>query len=230
MNTTLLDPKMLGVWARCVREAQHLSQEALAVNASVNIRTVQRFEAGQTINVISRRALAKALGYDNPDIFDDPKFTENVFTFFDGLKTLQQKNLDEEHPDHVRIGAQAMATGAEAARFAHAVNAVSFTIDEGLSDDTKTFAASFCDYVQEMMDVDDVPMSSRLGFARELDGILQDLRESGAKVYSATCDSRFRSKSWGDAPSMEMTVGYLIIVPADRQLTELYIPRRTRLA
>jgi hypothetical protein len=46
MNTTLLDPKILGFWSRCVREAQHLSQEALAANASVNTRTIQRFEAG----------------------------------------------------------------------------------------------------------------------------------------------------------------------------------------
>jgi transcriptional regulator with XRE-family HTH domain len=74
MNLTLIDPKMLGFWARCIREAQHLSQEALAANASVDIRTVQRFEAGKAVNITSRRALAKAMGYDNPDVFDDPKF------------------------------------------------------------------------------------------------------------------------------------------------------------
>lgn len=230
MNTTLLDPKVLGFWARCVRETQHLSQEALAANASVNIRTVQRFEAGQLINVTSRRALAKALGYDNPDIFDDPKFIERVIGFFDGLKTMQQKNLDDEHPDHVRIGAQPVVSGQEAAQFADVINAVSFSIDEGLSDDTKALAASFCDHVQDLMDVDDVPMSSRLGFAKELDGILQDLRENGANVYSATRDRKFRNDSWGDAPAMEMTVGYLVVVPGDRHLTQLYIPRRTRLA
>lgn len=56
MTTTVLDPKLLGFLARCAREAQHLSQEALVANASVNIRTVQRIEAGQPINVMSRRA------------------------------------------------------------------------------------------------------------------------------------------------------------------------------
>lgn len=202
----------------------------MAANASVNIRTVQRFEAGQSINVTSRRALAKALGYENPDIFDNPKFIESVIGYFDGLKTMQQKNLDDEHPDHVRIGAQSVASGQEAAHFADVVNAVSFSIDEGLSDDTKALAASFPDYVQDLMDVDDVPMSSRLGFAKELDEILQNLRAQGASVYSATRDRKFRSDSWGDAPALEMTVGYLVIVPADRQLTQLYIPRRTRLA
>jgi len=59
---------------------------------------------------------------------------------------------------------------------------------------------------------------------------LQDLRENGAGVYSATRDRKFRNASWGDAPALEMTVGYLVIVPADRQLTQLYIPCRARLA
>ncbi|WP_445222635.1 hypothetical protein ACKWRH_33215 [Bradyrhizobium sp. Pa8] len=64
-------------------------------------------------------------------IFDDPKFIESVLGFFDGLKIMQQKNLDDEHPDHVRIGAQPMASGQEAAKFADVIKAVSFSIDEG---------------------------------------------------------------------------------------------------
>lgn len=145
------------------------------------------------------------------------------------LKTMQEKNLDDEHPDHVRIGAQPLVSGQEAAQFADVIDAVSFSIDEGLSDDTKALAASFCDYLQDLMDVDDVPMSSRLEFAKDLDGILQDPRGNGAAVYSATRNRKFRNDSWGDAPAMEMTVGYIVVVPTDRQLTQLYIPRRTRL-
>jgi transcriptional regulator with XRE-family HTH domain len=230
MNTTLLDPKTLGFWARCVRETQHLSQEALAANASVNIRTVQRFEAGQPINVTSRRVIAKALGYTDPDIFDDPKFIETVLKFFDSLNAQQQQDLDDQHPDHVRIDAQALVTGDAAAHFADVVNAVSFTIDPALTDETKQLAATFCDYVQDLMDADDFPVSSRLGFAKDLDGILQELRELGASVYSATRDRKFRGADWGDKPAWEMTVGYLAIVPADRELTQLYIPRRMKLA
>ncbi len=109
-------------------------------------------------------------------IVDDPKFIESVLGFFDGLKIM----LDDEHPDHVRIGAQPVASGQEAAKFADAIYAVSFSIDEGLNDNTKALAASSCDYVQDLMDLDDVPMSSRLGFAKEPDGILQDLRMAPA--------------------------------------------------
>jgi transcriptional regulator with XRE-family HTH domain len=230
MNRTILDPKLLGFWARCIRDAQHLSQEALAANASVDIRTVQRFEAGQPVSITSRRAVAKALGYDNPDVFDDPKFIEEVLKFFDDLKAVQQKNLDDQHPDHMRVKAQALASGAEALRFADAVNAMSFDIDDGLADPTKEVAASFCDYVQELMDLDDFPASGRLGIAKDLDGLLQDLSEKGARVYFATRDRKFRGPDWGDKPSWELTVGFLAIVPADRQFRELYVPRKSRFA
>ncbi|WSH31080.1 helix-turn-helix transcriptional regulator (plasmid) [Rhizobium beringeri] len=75
-NTTLLDPKQLGFWIKCVREGQKWSQEALAAAAGVDVRTVQRVEAGAKASVITRRAIARGLGYDNPDVFDDPTFVE----------------------------------------------------------------------------------------------------------------------------------------------------------
>ena len=49
-------------------------------------------------------------------------------------------------------------------------------------------------------------------------------------VRDGARDRKFRNDSWGVAPAMEMTVGYLVVVPADRQLTQLFIPRRTRVA
>ena len=81
-----VDPKLFGFWARCVREAEHLSQEALAEAAGITVRTVQRFEAGAGVQIGSRRSLAKALGYDDQDIFDDPKFAATVLGFIDDLK------------------------------------------------------------------------------------------------------------------------------------------------
>jgi uncharacterized membrane protein YjjB (DUF3815 family) len=69
--------------------------------------------------------------------------------------------------------------------------------------------------VQDLMDVDDVPVSSPLGFAKELHGILHELREQGATVYSAKRDRKFRGEDWGDKPPWELMVGYLVVVPAD---------------
>jgi hypothetical protein len=54
----------------------------------------------------------------------------------------------------MRVKALALASGAEAMRFADAVNAMSFDIYDGLSDAAKELAAGFCDYVQELMDLE----------------------------------------------------------------------------
>ncbi|WP_316166823.1 MULTISPECIES: hypothetical protein [unclassified Bradyrhizobium] len=46
---------------------------------------------------------------------------------------MQQKSLDDQHPDRMRTKARALASGTEAMRFVDAVNAMSFDIDDGLS-------------------------------------------------------------------------------------------------
>lgn len=73
-------------------------------------------------------------------------------------------------------------------------------------------------------------MSGRLGIAKDLDDLLQDLREKGAHAYFATRDRKLRGPDWGDKPSWDVTIGFLVVVPTDRQLTELYIPRKSKFA
>ncbi len=146
MTTTMLDPKLLGFWARCVREAQHLSQEALAEAAGITVRTVQRFEAGAGVQIGSRRSLAKALGYDDQDIFDDPKFAATVFGFIDDLKAFKQEQVDDQHPDQMRLPAQLVSCGEEAIRFAQGNDAALFDISADLNRETKEIAATFADY------------------------------------------------------------------------------------
>ena len=141
MTTTMLDPKLLGFWARCVREAQHLSQEALAEAAGITVRTVQRFEAGGGVQIGSRRSLAKALGYDDQDIFDDPKFAATVLGFIDDLKAFKQEQVDDQHPDQMRLQAQLVSCGEEAIQFAQGNDAALFDISADLNRETKEIAA-----------------------------------------------------------------------------------------
>jgi transcriptional regulator with XRE-family HTH domain len=99
---SFLDPKILGFWVRCLREAQHISQDALAVLSGVDIRTVQRMEAGNAVAVTSRRCIAKALGFEKADIFDDPEFIADVHRLLDGLRKINEESLDKQHPEHVQ--------------------------------------------------------------------------------------------------------------------------------
>ena len=68
------DPKFLAFWTKCIRETSHWPQEVLAAAAGLDVRTIQRIEAGYPVSVTTRRALARGLGYDNPNVFDDAEF------------------------------------------------------------------------------------------------------------------------------------------------------------
>ncbi|APO55364.1 helix-turn-helix transcriptional regulator [Bradyrhizobium diazoefficiens] len=229
MTTTLLDPKLLGLWARCVREAQHLSQEALAEAAGITARTVQRFEAGETVQIGSRRSLAKALGYDDQDIFDDPKFAATVLGFFDDLRAIQQKQVDDQHADQTRLPAQLVSSGEEAIRFAQGNDAALFDISPDLNRETKEIAATFADYVRDVGELDDLSAASSLTFANELDDMLKALKAEGAIVYTAKHDRKFVGENWPDKTPMSMTLGYLVVVPTTKKLEHLYVPRKTKL-
>ncbi len=227
---TILDPKMLGFWARCLRETQHLSQEALAAAANVDVRTVQRFEAGQGVHVNSRRSLATALGYENADIFDTPEFVTFVLEFFDNIKAIQQKQLDDQFPDRIRLQAASLSTGDQAIQFIHAVQAVSFDIDPELGDQAKEVAASFGDFLRDLIDLDDLSLTDRLSLAKPLDDLLAQLKAEGAAVYSASRDRKFRGDDWGDKPSLKMVVGHVVMVPATKRLEQFAVSRNLRLA
>jgi transcriptional regulator with XRE-family HTH domain len=217
MTTTMLDPKLLGFWARCVREAQHLSQEALAEAAGVTVRTVQRFEAGEGVQIGSRRSLAKALGYDDQDIFDDPKFAATVLGFFDDRKAFQQKQVDDQHPDQMRLPAQLSSCGEEAIQFAQGNDAATVDISPELNRETKEIAAAFADYLRDVGELDDLSVANSLAFANELDDMLKALKAEGATVYTAKHDRKFVGENWVDKKPMTMTLGYLVVVPSDQE-------------
>src|SRR5688572_27567900 len=105
MKSNLLDPKILGMWVRCIRETSNWSQEAVAANSGLNVRTVQRIETGHPVNIGTRRSLARGLGYDNPEIFDDPEFAKNVHQFIDEIQKNETRDHEKQFPDHIPISA-----------------------------------------------------------------------------------------------------------------------------
>jgi transcriptional regulator with XRE-family HTH domain len=147
-TAAFLDPKMLGFWLRCVRQAQKWSQEALAATAKVDVRTVQRMEAGKTINVTSRRAITTALGYDKPDAFEEPEFIKGVLSLFDAIEAHQREELKKQTPDGVSIKAARITNGSRLGRLAYESNALSLQADDDISNDAKIVAAELFDLLR----------------------------------------------------------------------------------
>lgn len=226
-DINLKDPKFVAFWTRCIRETSHWSQEALAAASGLDVRTIQRIEAGRRISVTTRRALARGLGYDNPDIFDDPKFINGVNALFDGLRKVQDEEVQKQFPDHIRVGVAKVGSGEALARIAYEASAYLFHADETISNEAREVAASIFDFLRDLGDLgDDGSFSERLGYQRSLEDLLKQLEVLGAACYSAFRATKMVGASWTDKTPIPMTIGYLTVVPAGKVLTEMMVPRR----
>jgi transcriptional regulator with XRE-family HTH domain len=222
------DPKFLAFWTRCIRESSHWSQEALAASSGLDVRTIQRIEAGHSVNVTTRRALARGLGYDNPDVFDDPEFIKGVHAIFDGLRKVQDEEVQKQFPDHIRVMVERTGSGEALARIAYDAGSYLFHTDGGISDEAKVIAASIFDFLRDLGDLDDdCSFSERLGYERSLDDLLKQLEELGAACYSAFRLTKMVGANWTDKTPIPLTIGYLTVVPAEKVLTEMMVPRRS---
>jgi transcriptional regulator with XRE-family HTH domain len=227
MNVNPRDPKFLGFWTRCIRETSHWSQEALAASSGLDPRTIQRIEAGKPVSTTTRRALARGLGYDNADVFDDPEFIKAVHALFDDLQKMQDEEVQKQFPDHVRVTVTRVSTGETMAKLAYDSDCYLFNSDDAISPEAKEIAASIFDYMRDLGDVgDEVSFANKLSYQRELDGMLKELEGHGTACYIASRAIKAVGAHWIDKTPIPLTIGYLTVVPAENILTEMMVPRR----
>jgi transcriptional regulator with XRE-family HTH domain len=222
------DPKFLAFWTKCIRESSHWSQEALAASSGLDVRTIQRIESGHSVSVTTRRALARGLGYDNPDVFDDPEFITGVHSLFHGIRQVQDEEVQKQFPDHMRLSVTRVTSGEGLARVAFEASAYLFHADEAIADEAKELAASIFDFLRDLGDLgDDGSFSERLGYQRSLGGLLEQLEALGAACYSSFRATKMIGVNWADKTPVPLTVGYLTVVPVVGEgLTEMMVPRR----
>lgn len=221
------DPKFLAFWTKCIRETSKWSQEALAESSGLNVRTIQRIEAGQPVSVTTRRALARGLGYNNPDVFEDSEFINGVHALFDGLRKVQDEDVQKQFPDHMRLNVARVTTGEGLARVAYEANAYLFNADEAIVSEAKELAASIFDFLRDLGDLgDDGSFAERLGYQRSLGELLEQLETFGAACYSGFRTTKMVGVNWIDKTPHPLTIGYLTVVPVERVLIEMMVPRR----
>lgn len=230
-TTPLLDPKILGFWTRCLRETQHMSQDALAASSGLDVRTIQRIEAGQGASVTTRRCLARGLGYEKPDTFDAPEFVMHVHKLLENAQAIKKEAQEKQYPDHVRLKAAWVQNGETLGRFADISNAVVLNADDAISDEAKKTAATLFDYVRDLLDLGDVAScSEKVGYNRDLEALLRELEGLGATVYSALRPMKMCGENWEDKTPVSLEVGYLTVVPTENVLEDMFVPRRCRLS
>jgi transcriptional regulator with XRE-family HTH domain len=224
---TALDPKTLGFWVKCIREASNWSQEAVAVSAGLDVRTIQRVEAGKSASITTRRALARGLGYENQDIFQDPAFIATVHRLLDELLAGNRERLEAQFPDHVHLSVTPVGDGDALGRLADASEATLLHADDSLPPEAKEIAATLFDYLRDVGDIGaDASFSDKLAYNREMDAMLKSLDGLGVSVYSGIRSTKMAGTFWPDKTPVPITIGYLTVVPSERRVTEIMVPRR----
>lgn len=112
IDTQVLPPTVLAFWTRTLRMASNLSQDALAEAAGLTIRTIQRVESGERTSLTTRRCLARGLGHDNPETFDDPAFVSTVTRLMGSIKADQIRAEEARYPDHIKVVVSSTENGA----------------------------------------------------------------------------------------------------------------------
>jgi transcriptional regulator with XRE-family HTH domain len=221
-----LDPKILGFWVKCIRETSNWSQEAVAASAGLDVRTIQRIEAGKPISLASRRSLARGLGFDDYDVFQSPKFIDNVQSILASIRKIREDEYYKQFPGCLRI---------EASRVLHAddlevvvqATAYSFSADAKISPEAKTTAASMFDYLRDLGDViNDLSYSDKLIYFSELQAMLNELENLETSVFAARRPTSITSNNWADKSPMHIDIGYLVVAPSEADIREMIVSKR----
>ena len=74
--------------------------------------------------------------------------------------------------------------------------------------------------------ISEIPFSEKLTYVQQLGDMLRELRGLGATAYSAIRSTKVVGASWPDKTPMPLTIGYLTVVPAEKVIDQMMVPRR----
>ena len=171
--------------------------------------------------------MARGLGYENPNVFEDPESVASLMGIIRSIQELTQDEFRRHHPDHIPVTASRVISGETLAHLAGAANATLLNCDEQVSDEAKRQAAGIFDFLRDLTDgYDDLSFGDRLNCAQELNAMLHDLEQLGVWIYTALRRTKMVGENWADKTPMSVTIGYLNVVPHGRSIKQLMIPRR----
>lgn len=230
-DTQLIDPKLLGFWIRVLRMASNLSQDALAAASDLTVRTIQRVEAGARASLTTRRAIARGLGYDNPNIFDDPQFVNTVTSVFAAIADDRTKKVEARHPDHFKLEVASIGSGTALAALIDGSEAWCFHCDDSAEPEAQKEAASFFDALQDYGDIwRELSHSDRFAAQRNFDELIQALVGHGVRVYGGKRERKFVGDHWADKTPLPIMIAYVSVLPADQEISHILIPKKGRMA
>jgi transcriptional regulator with XRE-family HTH domain len=226
-----LDPRTLGWWAHSIRVASGWSQETVAELSGLNVRTIQRVEAGRPSTVDTRRALAHGLNYDDVDFFNKP---ENAIKI-EGIRAeicrvYDQELRNQQFPGCTFIDAAEANSGKELADFAEHTGVWTSGFDHDTSQKAKELFCSLVDYITEYGDVDELySQTDKLNVHAALDDLLAELNQEGYGFYFASRPMKVTNENWKDKTPLRMIFGYMKLLPTGKSPVQFAVPKTDRL-
>lgn len=192
------------------RTLRHWSQETLAENAHITVRTLQRVEAGDSIvGVETLRRIEKAL--DLPDAL----FTSPV-----KMPTAAQLEAIESefNAKYLRLDATELASAQQLVAFVGSISACQPSHDE--CDGTAGLAiADLLSYIGDLVELsalDDCDMRQRFAIAEDLKPLVTAVHDAGLRIFSTVRRMRFGARP--GVPGIALQTGYIRITSAPMKM------------
>jgi len=218
--------RLIGYWSRVVRHLSNWSQEAVAAEGGITLRTVQRIEAGAAISITNLRGLARGLGYTDQTIFENPEMIANIRAGSNAASKAELDKLAAQHPDMRPLDATEVTSGTMACRLADNCNMMSLTYQDDVAAEAKEVAAEFFDFLHDLKDIlADISLSERLQYEKDLDEVFDRLKAAGGRMFSASEPLTMRFPKAPNPTPMRVKALYICVGPASKAVGTLFVAR-----
>jgi transcriptional regulator with XRE-family HTH domain len=215
----LLIPAELAAMTRMFREMRRWSQEQLADLSGLNVRTIQRVEQAMPASLDTRRAVARAFGFEDIDVFSKPLLPPSD----EAVKAAKEKFERE----YVILAAHPLTTGRQLAKLAEASTMDLSEPAFEMGREAEQSFAELVDYFREYRGCADMYIESGKfeiydALQAHIDNLLRlqvSLRHAERKVQlKVGSDAK-------DTTPMSVTILYVIAFQLGQEPTEFATPR-----
>jgi transcriptional regulator with XRE-family HTH domain len=222
-----IDPQTLGWWAHSLRLASRWSQEAVAAQSGLNVRTIQRVEAGHPSSVQTRRALARGLGYDDLDVFNKHENAAHIESLRAEILRISDDAIRQaQFPGCIFIDATEAKSGKDLADFAEEISAWMPSFDDDTPQRAKELFCSLVDYITDYGETAELCcQTDKLGIHAQLDDLLSELNQEGYGFYYASRAMKLTNDAWKDKTPLRTTLGYMRLLPTGKSPVQLAVSK-----
>jgi transcriptional regulator with XRE-family HTH domain len=217
-----LTPEELAKLINSLREQRGWSQETLAELAGVSVRTVQRVEKAIPSELDTRWALAKALEWEDIDVFNKSWPFPNV----DKIQE-EEKRLNETT---TLVPLEAGLSGRKLRVFIEGTHAMSIHENTELPDEASIVFAELQDYMKDYLDIySDLSVVDKVGIDKDFQVAIDKLHAMDIEIGVGIRRMECSNKSWEDKTPVIFLVVHIVVGRSKMFPQSIRLPKQSQL-